>query len=323
MKSARKPILLSSILACVFIALSGLSGCGGGETPSSGGETPSNGADGSGGSGAAVDCTGTAAGTTGFTTGSIEVAGVSRNVSFYAPASRGSQPPLIIAFHGTSGSPADWITGSDPSGIEALADTKCFVVAAPDARYIPDADWDHEYGGDKYWETTSSSTTTNEDLRLVQEIIRRATATYNINPNRIYTLGFSNGGFFALLSAIAFRDQIAAFAEGGSGLVDCATTRSCTATSTSTNCATIGALCACSEADKPISLPTSGRLVPGFLAHNNRDDTVSSYYTCNLAAGMEAAGYTHDVLIGNAEGHGFPEGFLPDAWGFLTQRTLR
>jgi len=309
---------MKNIFVFAFVVLLGLSGCSS-ETSSS----DSSGDDGDGGgTGSVADCSGTPTGPNGFTTQSITVASESRSVSFYAPTSRGSQPPLIIAFHGTSGSSADWINGSDPSGIESLADANCFVVAAPQARAMPSGDWDHEYGGDIYWETTSASTSTNEDLQMVEDVIAQARSTYNINPDRIYTVGFSNGGFFALLSAMAFRDTITAFAEAGSGLVDCDTTRSCTATSTSTSCATIGALCSCSSSDKPIALPTSGRLVPGFLGHNNRDDTVSSYYTCNLANGMDAAGYTYDVLIGNAEGHSFPEGFLPQAWNFLTQRTL-
>ena len=309
------------LLALACGAPASFTGCGGGGTSGSPADDDDDG-DGGGGGGPVSDCEGTPVGTDGFSTQTMTVAGESRDVSYYAPSSRGESPPLVIAFHGTSGSPADWITGSDPSGIEGLANDNCFVVAAPQARYMPDADWDHEGGGDVYWETTSSSTATNEDLALGEEVIEAAVARYNINRNRIYTMGFSNGGFFSLLSAVAFRDEIAAFAEAGSGLVDCATTRSCVATSAATDCATIAALCSCGSADKPVSLPTSGRLVPGFLGHNNRDDIVSSYYTCNLAARMQEAGYTYDVLIGDAEGHGFPEGYLIDAWDFLTQRTL-
>ena len=158
-----------------------------------------------------------------------------------------------------------------------------------------------------------------------QQIIASAATTYGINTNRVYSLGFSNGGFFALLTAMVLNDEIAAFAEAGSGLVTCETTRSCTAeVASSTTCSTIIASsgCSCSGSEKPITIPSSGRKVPGFLGHNNQDDTVSVYYTCYLANRLDDLGYTYEVLIGDEEGHGFPSGFLPDAWEFMSAYEL-
>jgi poly(3-hydroxybutyrate) depolymerase len=256
------------------------------------------------------------------------VAGAARTVSFYAPTRRDGRPPLVIAFHGTSGSSEDWISGNDPSGIESLANDHGFVVAAPQSRLLAQPDWDHEYdGGDKYWETAAprgSDPNANPDLLFVSAIIASAQATFGADPKRTYALGFSNGGFFAILTALALRDRIAAFAEVGSGLVTCATTRSCSARSTATECTALlrGATCSCSGAEKPITIPTSGRLVPGLLAHNNRDDVVSPVYTCALYQRMKTLGYDVEVMIGDAEGHGHPEGFLPRAWTFLAARRL-
>ena len=272
---------------------------------------------------------GPAKGAHGFSQQTLKVAGAARSVGFYAPASRSGRPPLIIAFHGTSGSTGDWVAGNDdPSGIQGLADEHGFVVAAPQSRFLPQSDWDHEYeGGDKYWETAAPRGTNpnaNPDLLLVSALIASAQSTFGVDPKRIYALGFSNGGFFAVLTAMALRDKIAAFAEAGSGLVTCATTRSCTAQSRSTDCAAIlrGAGCSCSGAEKPTTIPTNGRLVPGLLGHNNRDDVVSSVYTCALHQRMKSLGYDAEVMIGNAEGHGFPEEFLPRAWAFFAARRL-
>ncbi|MFH1357573.1 MAG: prolyl oligopeptidase family serine peptidase, partial [bacterium] len=201
-------------------------------------------------------------------------------------------------------------------------------IAAPQSRYIDEEDWDHEGFSDYYWETAApdgQSADTNPDLMFVRQIIADAATTYSINTNRVYALGFSNGGFFAVLTAMVLNDEIAAFAEGGSGLVTCDTTRSCTAqVASSTTCSTIIASsgCSCSGSEKPITIPSSGRKVPGFLGHNNQDDTVSVYYTCYLADRLEDLGYTYEVLIGDEEGHGFPNGFLPDAWDFMSAYEL-
>lgn len=269
-------------------------------------------------------------GTTGFSQQTLTVAGQSRKVSFYAPASRNNQPPLVITFHGTSGNPEEWIdksADSDPSGIEGLANQNGFVVAAPQSRFITISDWDHEYdGGDYYWEIAAprgSNPNTNPDLLLVKQIISTAKTSFNIDPNRIYVMGFSNGGFFAVLTTMTLRDQIAAFAAVGSGLVKCPTTRSCKAQSTSTSCDTILGLCSCNGPEKPITIPSSGRKVPGFLGHNSRDDVVSAYYTCSLAKRMKELGYKIELMIGDEEGHGFPSECINRAWNFLSTKKLR
>lgn len=264
----------------------------------------------------------------GYSEATLTIAGHARDVSFYAPRARGAHPPLVIAFHGTSGRPTDWISGSDPSGIEWLADQHGFMVAAPASRAMPEGDWDHEYGGDLYWETAApngSDPLANEDLMLVDRILHETQVAYGVDTARVYTLGFSNGGFFSVLTAMVLSDRIAAFAEMGSGLVTCDTTRSCTAQSSSTDCATILAAsgCACSGPEKPATVPTDGRRVPGFLAHNNQDDTVSVVYTCSLHLRMTELGYQSSLLIGDASGHGMPEGALPEAWSFLSGQALQ
>ncbi|PIU57987.1 MAG: hypothetical protein COS89_02700 [Deltaproteobacteria bacterium CG07_land_8_20_14_0_80_38_7] len=309
------------LATCFSILMYGFIGCSGSSTTDNTGEEEASGTEEGGG-------TSTGA----FSQTTLTVGGESRAVSFYVPTNAGSNPPLVIAFHGTSGSPDNWIDAldSDPSGIEGLADAHGLVVAAPQSRTFTEADWDHEYGGDIYWETAApngSNPDLNEDLMLVRSIISSAQTNYNINTKRVYLIGFSNGGFFAVLAAMALPDEIAAFTEGGSGLVTCDTTRTCEAQSTATNCSGIlsGApvsCTSCSGSEKPITIPTSGRLVPGFLAHNNSDETVSSYYTCKLEQRMNALGYNTDVLIGNSTEHGAPEGFLDAAWAFMSNYEL-
>jgi len=293
-----------------------------------------------------IGSAGTAAGTTGFVKKTVLASGQPRSVNFFAPPNRGGSPALLIAFHGTS-SYADGLINQeegDPSGLEDLASEKGFVVAAPQSRSweTGDTDWDN-HDGDIYWETRSDSNPTrgsdpelNHDLKLVQQIITDAQNTYHINPKRIYTLGMSNGAFFSELVAMTLPDKIAAFAEISGGLVKCDKTGgvdhhgTCNyrATAGTTDCGAIltaasSSFCASCVGDpKPIAVQSTRRKVPGFLAHNNRDPTVSVYYTCTLAKQMNDLGYTTAVMIGDAAGHEAPEGALLHIWSFLTTKSL-
>jgi poly(3-hydroxybutyrate) depolymerase len=218
----------------------------------------------------------------------------------------------MIAFHGTAGVGDDptheWIDEgdwSDPSGLEGLANENRFVIAAPESRLWSEdecVDWDnHDGWSGYYWETRcngaearGSNPEANEDLILVRAIIAQAIETYNVNPRRIYLIGFSNGGFFSIHTAMILRDEIAAFAAIGSGLNTCDHTRSCrypgdVGTET-TDCDTIlgsapDECTSCPGPEKPVTIPDSGRLIPGFIAHNNNDDIVAAYYSCGLGHG--------------------------------------
>jgi len=275
----------------------------------------------------------------GVSTQALTVGGTSREVILLAPASRAAHPPLLIAFHGTSGSPTDWVDldpGSDPMGLEALATANGIVVAAPRARDWGDgmSDWDNHGGNDRYWETGFDANPArgrdpdaNADIVLVKGIIDAAVAAYGVDPKRVYLVGFSNGGFFTSLAAFVLRERVAAFAEADSGLVACVSTGGCELKSSSKDCTAILAAAAstcpdCDGAGHPLDPPADGRKVPGFLGHRNQDDVVSVVHTCRLDARMRAAGFGTQTLITAEEGHGLPEGFLEAAIPFLLGRTL-
>lgn len=341
------------IALCSVYCAGGIGGCsgstqnteqnaGGGDAAGGGGAGNDAGGGASGGTAAGGDVTnsspvsasGGLTATTGFSQQALTIDGASRSVNLFAPSGLGSSPALVIAFHGTSGEPNDWIDsdpGSDPQGLEALANTNKFVVAAPRARDWGDgaSDWDNHGGNDRYWETRfdanpsrGSDPNANADLVLVKQIIAAAHTTFNVDTKRVYLIGFSNGAFFSLHAAMLLRDQIAAFAEAAGGLVTCPSTGSCTFQSSSTSCAAISAGCSCSGTEKPTTIPTSGRKVPGILGHNNRDDTVSVYYDCALSARMQALGYDVSENIFNDTGHGIPAGFVDQAWTFFSTRSL-
>lgn len=275
-----------------------------------------------------------------FSAQTLTVGGEERSVYLYAPASRGAHPPLLIAFHGTSGQPDDWTEENpqyDPNGLEELARDRGFLLAAPRARDWGEgwSDWDNHGGNDRYWETgfdanpaRGKDIEANADLVLVQAIIEAAVAAYGVDRARVHVIGFSNGGFFSVHTALLLRDRIASFAAAGSGLVTCDTTGGCLLESSATDCAAILAQAAtecpdCDGAEKPVAVPEGGRTVAGILGHNNRDDIVSVAFSCRLAATLTERGHEVQTVIGDAEGHGIPDGFIPAAVDFLLSHPRR
>jgi predicted esterase len=123
----------------------------------------------------------------------------------------------------------------------------------------------------------------------------------------------------ALQTSVVLRDRIAGFAEAAAGIVPCATRPSCTFTGASLACGTLASepgYCACSGADKPIALPTTGGR-PGFLWHGAQDTTVSVYYTCALDARMTARAIPHRVTLVSGD-HNVSPAFMTAAWAYLS-----
>jgi poly(3-hydroxybutyrate) depolymerase len=255
----------------------------------------------------------------------------------YVPAKTAAHPALVLAFHGTSGDPHDIFGSTD---IADLAEQNGFVVIAPAARLRGEneGDWDNHSGNDRYWETYPAlDANRNQDLALVRALIEAAGKKYSIDPTRIYTIGFSNGGFFAVFTAMMLNDQVAAFAVSEAGLVTCTATRACTypfkvdgdgnATlrgAPATRCAAIvvaapDACRSCAGPELPAPVPTQGRIPPGFVSHNAYDDAVSVFYGCALAARIQALGGQAqiDVWSERSAGHAIKPGFAGDAWSFF------
>jgi poly(3-hydroxybutyrate) depolymerase len=265
-----------------------------------------------------VAYTGTFAGATGRYNARLRVAGLDRDVTVYAPRNRGARPPLVLAFHGTNGDGATMLT---ESGARALADAQGVVVVAPSSRWLPRGDWDHPGGAETYWETSPiTSPDQNADLLLVRASIVEAIRVYNVDPDRVYAIGHSNGAFFTHLVATSLRDRVAAFASSSGGLVRCATTPSCGFRATGTACGSLRAItraCNCTGPELPVATNASGRRPPAYLTHGTDDPMVSVEYTCALASRLSSLGFTVRTSLRNGDGHSLPETFAQDAWAFM------
>ena len=250
--------------------------------------------------------------------GTLNVAGASRKVELYLPATLAKPPPLLIAFHGTDDDARRMIGAS---GAKDLADQEHLVVASPWGRRLSHGDWDNHAGNERYWRThPDNDPNKNPDLLLVRAIIREARRAYGVDPRRVYLMGHSNGGFFAISAAMALPRHVAAFAANSSGLVRCASTAGCTFKGTATSCGGLASQpgwCACAGAEKPAAIAAGGRRVPGFISHSVDDPTVSVYYSCQLADRMKAMGYQVQLRLFTGEGHGMPYPLAINAYGYM------
>ena len=259
----------------------------------------------------------------GYLSASLKVAGLSRSVALYLPPKLGPKPPMLITLHGTGGDAKKMISSCNA---RELADKQQVVIASPQARKMTQGDWDNHYKNDVYWEThPNTKLATNPDLQLVAAMIHQAQQAYNVDSSRIYVLGHSNGGFFAVLSSMVLQDQIAAFVSNSAGLVRCAKTASCSFSGSGKSCQALSSQagwCSCSGTEKPGPVATSGRKVPGQVVHANDDKVVSVYYSCALASRMKALGYTVSEDIQTGHGHGIPYYLAVTSWSFLSKHNL-
>ncbi len=269
-----------------------------------------------------VSYTGSFAVRTGRFTANLTVQGERRSIVLVVPTNAGSNPPLLLLFHGTNGDGAGVMTEANA---QALANSAGVIVAAPSSRWIGHGDWDHATE-ETYWETApNTDINNNQDIVLTRAIMVEAQRAYGVDPARIYAMGHSNGAFFAQFIAVLLRDRIAAFTENSGGLVRCGRTTGCTFRGSGTTCsvlATRSGYCACTGAELAVPVPTSGRMPPGLLTHGTDDPLVSVYYTCTLAQRMTANGHYQETQLFNGEGHAIPSNWAQLVWPFLSTRRL-
>ena len=135
----------------------------------------------------------------------VDVDGVTRSYVLYVPASYvpGTAAPLLFNFHGYTSNATQQMGYGD---FRPIADVEGFLIAHPQGLDLPgtaanDPHWN--VGG---WTTASQS----NDLGFTDAMIADISATYSIDAARIYSTGFSNGGFFSFELACKRSNVIAA-----------------------------------------------------------------------------------------------------------------
>lgn len=143
--------------------------------------------------------------------------GVTREYIVYVPAVyNGSSPvPLLFNFHGYGMSATSQMSYDN---MRAVADTAGFILVYPQGTLF----W-----GSPHWNVGSWTLgSTADDIGFTEAMIDTLAANYNIDLNRVYSCGYSNGGYFSFELACQLSAKIAAIGSVG-GTMSTETYNSC------------------------------------------------------------------------------------------------
>ncbi|MBW6490935.1 MAG: T9SS type A sorting domain-containing protein [Lentimicrobium sp.] len=104
--------------------------------------------------------------------------------------------PLVLALHGLTQNGQIMMQFS---GFNAVADTGNFVVVYP-------------YGVGNAWNVGFNGGSTADDVGFLSALIDSLHQQYNVDLNRVYSTGFSNGGFMSYRLACELGEKVAAIA---------------------------------------------------------------------------------------------------------------
>jgi polyhydroxybutyrate depolymerase len=150
----------------------------------------------------------TASFTAQLTTNSWNFGGLNRQYLTYVPASyNGTTPvPVVFCLHGLG----DNMNNFYNIGMKFVADTANFIVVVPqavNAQFFGTA-WNSGAGLNGF-----SLNSTVDDVGFINAIIDTLIANYNINQRKVYSCGFSMGGFMSNRLACELNHRIAAIAS--------------------------------------------------------------------------------------------------------------
>jgi len=136
--------------------------------------------------------------------------GTERFYTIYVPEMYNEQDtvPLLFNFHGYTMNVEEQMFLGD---MRSVADTAGFILVYPLGTLLESSQEEHwNVGG---WTIQSTA----DDIGFTQAMIDQLLQDYNINEDRIYSCGYSNGGYFSFKLACQLSDKIAAIGcVGGS-----------------------------------------------------------------------------------------------------------
>ena len=148
----------------------------------------------------------------GRSTGTILSAGLDREYVLHIPTGYDeAEPlPLLVVFHGYTMTADEQASAS---GLPALGDEEGFITVFPEGR-----------GDIQRWlfeldAVEIDITTANPDIALVSDLLDELSEELSVDSDRIYAVGFSNGGWIASAVACTLSDRFAAAAPVASIMV--------------------------------------------------------------------------------------------------------
>ncbi|MEQ1756093.1 MAG: PHB depolymerase family esterase [Micropepsaceae bacterium] len=138
----------------------------------------------------------------------------------YVPQSYDARKPtpVVVVLHGR---PSNAAAMARISGMNAVAARHGFIVVYPEGL---NHEWNAQF--DLYNKSAHSVHTAGlepaglrqDDVGFLKTLMADLRVDLNVDPQRMYISGFSNGGFMTLRMACSASDTFAGFAEGGSAL---------------------------------------------------------------------------------------------------------
>lgn len=144
--------------------------------------------------------------------------GVMRQYTVYIPEIYdGTTPvPLLFNFHGYTGNASGHLGATR---MKPIADTANFILVYPQGSL---------FFGRTHWNVGAwTRGSTADDLGFTEAMIDTLASTYNIDLDRVYSCGYSNGGYFSFELACQLSHRIAAIGSVG-GKMSSETYNTCT-----------------------------------------------------------------------------------------------
>jgi polyhydroxybutyrate depolymerase len=150
---------------------------------------------------------------------SLSVGGQQRSVTVRAPERpAGELLPVIVALHGLGGTAQNF---EDYTGLSDNATTDRYIAVFPEGALIDDERQAWNAGGC----CSAPESTPADDVALLAKIFNEV-EQYGGDPERIYVVGFSNGGMLSYRAACDLGDRVAGIAvvAGAFNVTECAAT---------------------------------------------------------------------------------------------------
>ena len=140
--------------------------------------------------------------------------GVKREYVIHVPDSYDGSfsVPVVLNFHGFSGDAYQYMNESD---MRILSESENFILIYPQGL---------DLDGEPHWNACPNGGNNKsevDDFGFIETLIEEISSNYNIDLERIYAVGYSNGGMMAYGLANHKSELIAAVASVSGAMLDC------------------------------------------------------------------------------------------------------
>lgn len=136
-----------------------------------------------------------------------------REYILYVPSTYNEslRTPLVFNFHGFGGIASDYMTYAD---MRNVSESEGFILVYPQGSCL---------NGSSHWNPSAPSEDNKsnaDDLGFIEALIDHLSSDYNIDPERVYACGYSNGAMFSFGLACDKSDLIAAVGSVSGTMLD-------------------------------------------------------------------------------------------------------